>query len=352
MIKKATSHVFTFPFWMIVSKSSLPNLTIVRFVNSSFRIYPPFHCGPANWAPMPAVLSNDIPYLKGRRPRQEMHPPMLVPVPRMRVEKDGKHAIGLYINESNDRDSDELIMNAIRVDRLHEENGLPEDSYMDFIEKFLECLRLESQQWWINRSVDRLIGWQRIECESDEFGTPQNGWYATGKGRSADGTEKIITAGVWDRALQNVASHMETPLYHSLLLDAHISLAHGEFRQTILSMAQACELAKEVTAERLWAIRNGTTYKRGKVMSGYELDQHIDIAFNKSFRVSFKESSPNDWINISNMWHARNSVAHGGEAFFRRVSGGVGVKMNVDEDVSKIMLKSSRRLVLWLEALG
>ncbi|MET0378303.1 MAG: hypothetical protein ABW049_04850, partial [Spongiibacteraceae bacterium] len=117
-------------------------------------------------------------------------------------------------------------------------------------------------------------------------------------------------------------------------------------------MAQACELAKEVAAERLWTTRNSTKYRRGKVMSGYELDQHIDTTFKTSFGASFKDFSANDWSNISNMWHARNSVAHGGEAIFHeKSSGGGGTKVSVDDEVSKLMLKSANKLVLWLNNL-
>jgi len=58
---------------------------------------------------------------------------------------------------------------------------------------FLDRLRLSSRPWWINRSIDPIVGLQRNAFASDKFGQPLEMPYGGCGARTPNGIEKAVT---------------------------------------------------------------------------------------------------------------------------------------------------------------
>jgi hypothetical protein len=95
-------------------------------------------------------------------------------------------------------------MDSMRVDAMPLNSGVsPEPQVHHIVRMFLDNLRVASQQWWITRGIDPLVGWQMNCFEIDSFGTPAEDTIGTAAARTLFGHERLVSDQIWQSALQS-----------------------------------------------------------------------------------------------------------------------------------------------------
>jgi hypothetical protein len=94
------------------------------------------------------------------------------------------------------------------MDSLRLDISVDERSDRDFAEKLavdlLQLLRWKSDQWWIMRSVQPLLGYVRNDFPVDERGIPNTDFNPSPhtRGHTPYGFEQPITQEMWQEVLQ------------------------------------------------------------------------------------------------------------------------------------------------------
>ena len=289
------SFIYTFPFWLIVDSRRPPVTSCIEREGRRFRFYPPFRSAPANWLPMPLVDLATLPFLEGQKPRdlrQDGYLMSLASVPKLGIP--GVQDFGITLDWGPDRGEPMLTppMDSLRVDVIPLADATPPGSNIESVlRSFLSNLRVSSGQWWITRSIDPLVGWQRNFFKCDEYGKPAEDPIASGAARSPSGHERPISELLWNQALAATARGDDPELHDVLMADAYFHAVTSEHRQLVLDAAAACESLKERVIEKLWLQAHGGIYRRGKVLRGYDLPRHLDKDLHqicgRSFRVEY-----------------------------------------------------------------
>jgi hypothetical protein len=198
-----------------------------------------------------------------------------------------------------------------------------------------------------SRSIDPLVGWQRNCFEADLFGTPTERPAGTVNSRTPFGHELPVSDLIWQSALQATAHGLKPNLHEVLIQDAHYHAATGEYRRLVLDAANACENLKERVFETLWVNTNQGAYRRGKVLSGYDLPKHLDMDIKQLCGRSFKQEVPTAYVEVKRLWDARGNVAHGEDAFYREDNR----RIDVSEQNANDLVKGAAACLEWLAAL-
>ena len=145
-------------------------------------------------------------------------------------------------------------MDSLRVDVIPIADATPPETTVDnVLRSFLTHLRVASGQWWITRSIDPLVGWQRNTFKCDEYGKPLERPGAVAAARTPTGNERPISELLWNQALVSTQRGDDPDLHDVLMADAHFHAVTSEHRQFVLDAAAAIENLKERVFERLWS---------------------------------------------------------------------------------------------------
>lgn len=144
------AYLFTLPFPVYVNTDSVFDIQERRINRCSFRVYPFFRSGPANFVPAPAVNPLGIPLPDGRRginaPQDAF--PLLAGLPAMAMEKSASVVLFCGATFEN-RSLRYFPMDSLRIDILGGA-GSPDDA-SKLVHGLLSWLKVETKQWWIGR---------------------------------------------------------------------------------------------------------------------------------------------------------------------------------------------------------
>lgn len=332
-LKSGVSHLFTYPYWIFVDTTiSLP-ITEISLEDNLVRIYPPFRSGKANFLPMPFINPRNIPSIHPITVLIDPRTKDLAVIPRFDRQPDGTFSLTFYSSNDWGTPPIKFPMDSIRVDVL----GDKEDSYLvyDVVEKLLKQLRWRSNQWWIGRSSDVLSGHKRNSFDISEKGEPLSVLQGIVRARTLSDFEKAIDVPIWQSAIADIQNANEAPLYDVLLLDARYFAAANDIRRSLLDSATACELAKNMTFERLNLPKDGT-----------DLIKHISEKLEEKINRSYKTEEPDNFKIIKDLWVARGNIAHGKIEYRYE-----GQPVVIDKERCFKFAEAAENCVRWLEKL-
>jgi hypothetical protein len=200
------------------------------------------------------------------------------------------------------------------------------------------------------RSVQPLLGYVRNDFPVDEQGIPSPLNFIPSphtKGHPGYGFERPITHDMWQTVLELWRAGSTPPETALILLDAYYYAATGEIRRSVIDAATACEQAKDDLFERKWRERKSARFKRGRVLTGYDLPHHVSKDIQKMTGRSYAIDHPQQFAAIESLWDASGNIAHGGALTYR--SGETSVEVTREEATR--FGDAARHCVAWLEAL-
>ena len=341
------SWLFSFPFWLIVDRSSMPQTVETEIKGLKVRIYPPFRSGAANFIPMPFVDPLMIPFKEGTRPDIASNYKIfrLASFPRLQVNEQSKTGVQLLWGEEWENQLNEFPKDSLRLD-MEGSHDLP-DLAQDLVLRLLQLLRVRTGQWWITRSTDALLGYIRNSFPVTESGAPLEPPLGYASARTVSGFEKPIDDAIWKAAITDLANLVDIDESRLMLLDVYYHAAARDFRLALLDAATAAEQAAEVTFERLWCAKTTSKFKRGRVMPGDGLPDYISADMKRFIGRSYSNEHPGNFARIEDLWLARGSVAHGGLAAWTRN----GQRNVVNNEVAANFAVTVRHCIEWLESL-
>ncbi len=193
-----------------------------------------------------------------------------------------------------------------------------------------------------------MIGFLRNQFRITRNGIPLEHPKGRTKGHAVYGDEQAINHDLWESAIRDLECGVEPPLYEELLLDGRYFASISNWRRSVFETASACEQAKEIAFKRFWFKKYpNKKYRRGKILSGYDLPEHLDDRAMQFFNRSYRREYPDGFRTIEDLWNARGDVAHGGEAEYHR-SGQI-IKINREKAVKFVNI--ALHCVRWLEGL-
>jgi hypothetical protein len=330
--------LFTLPFPVYVDTDSVFDIQERRINQCSFRVYPLFRSGPANFVPAPAVNPLGIPLPDGRRginaPQDAF--PLLAGLPAMAMEKSASVILSCGATFEN-KSLRYFPMDSLRVDVLGEA-GSPGDA-AKLVHDLLGWLKVETKQWWIGRELP--MGgrhYLRSVIPITRSGHFQNRPEGMGGFTTMRGDETPLDSTVWYRVLKRLEQGCEPEDYQFLLLDAKYHSAINEPRRAVIDAAVACEQATERTFVSIVECQWGLTFKHGKYFTKYDLTKHINQDMKKLIGCEFSEADPEANAGIDLLWKCRGDLAH-------------GKHRTIQKDQLKQMIHSAEKCIEWLEHL-
>ena len=337
--------LYTFPFWFYIDTRTPLLSCDLEKGGALIRIYPPFRSALANFMPMPEIKPEAIPFLPEARPKNPLPLIHVVTLPTFQPD-GGPGTIALWSDQWGKK-LNIFPMDSMRIDLINSPQG--DFGLQSILHKLLERLRVRSAQWWILRSVDAFLGYERSSFSIKRNGTPIDIGHGIVKARIPFGFEKPIDKNVWRESIFDIGNEIETPPYEMLFFDAYYYLATSDIRSMVISVATGCEQAIETTFARLWEARNrGQEFKRGRVMTGYDLPTHLSRDLNRFLGRSFEQEFPTEFAEIKKLWDVRGRVAHGGKAQFICN----GNLLTLDDFQAEKMLEAVRKCIDWLQQLS
>lgn len=313
MKQSGNSWLSTFPFWLIIDKTNPPKTKTIYLSKKKYIFYPPFRSGNANFIPMPFINIDKIPIKKGST-KPKTDPSMvdkISAIPVLNFQNRTSTINLIRSNEFTDYPKNQFPMDSIRIDFSNDITGGGTQNH-NIIYKFLEHLRVESNQWWITRSSDGLLGYTRNCFPINKKGGPTHYIQGTVSMIAAYGEERPIDSQIWDKSLTNFQNGNNANISQIRILDFLYYLSINDFRNSILNATMALEIEAELTFERLWYKNNSIKFKRGRVMKGDNLPNHISNDIDILIKKSYQKEYPVNFSKINNLWLARGNVAHGG----------------------------------------
>lgn len=330
-MKAGTSYLFTYPFWFFVDSTSLLPVIEITIENSLVRFYSPFRSAPANFISMPFINPQSIPLIHKGRLRIDFKIKDCAAIPLLK--KNGDVSMYWSFLRHWENPPTEFPMDSIRIDII----GNPQDSNdpEQLSTKLMNQLRWRSNQWWIGRSSDVSSGHIRNTFDISTEGEPLSILDGVARGRTVAGFEKAIDASLWQAAIIDIQNEVEVPLYDVLLLDARYFAAAGDIRRSVLDSATACEIAKNITFERLNLKKDGT-----------DLIKHISEKLEEKIGRSYEKEESANYLIIKDLWIARGNIAHGKIEY--RYNGQTVV---IDDKRVGEFASAAKNCVRWLETL-
>lgn len=312
------------------------------------RFYPPFRSAEANELPMPHIVPTQVP-LPERPTRIFADDPKLfrmAGVPLLGSDDNGQTRIVVALGPAWTERPAPFPMDSIRVDIEGTFDSTPE--YPQFlIDQFLGVLRHCTRQWWLGHSIHGLVGYVRGGFGVDSSGNPltePDGFAGT---RTVYGFEQPLTGKMWQDAIARMSDDYEPPEEDVLLLDAYYHLATGDLRRCVIDAATASEQAKDRAFESIWRRRSKEVYKRGRLITGYEIPQHVSADMQRAVGRSFEIDHPDSFEWLEHLWDARGSIAHGGRLHFRSS----GAEIRVNGANARSMVRAAEVCLAWLAQL-
>lgn len=347
--EQVATYVFSFPFWLYVDTDKAPSAELVEFEGGQLRFYSPFRSAPANQTILPAP---DLTQL--RQSDGSLVAPFtptvgsLAAVPNMKTANAPGGGITLVWSPQWKDPPRVFPMDSLQVDLVKAPlGGLP---LQQILSEFLSLLRFHTRQWWMGHAMSPGIhGYLRCLVPRQADGSLSvEELQPHAAARKLRGVEKPIDVTLWQRTLQDLLGRCEAPFTSLLLLDAYYHLAGGDMRRFVMDASGAAEAAKESAFERLWSSHGrGSRYRRGKVLSGYDLPEHLDKALRKHVGRSYREEHPSHFAALQDLWSLRGDITHGKAPILRRSSGVI----RIDDTMARPLFESAEHVVDWLNCL-
>lgn len=348
-IKGGQALLYSFPFWILCEKTNEFCVEEIEIHGTLIRVYPPFRSGKPNFTPMPPIAPNAIPFCKGQAPNIDPNFKLINISVLPGLRNRGKPSyLKLVWGEEWDDIPEVMPMDSLRIDILNQGDETKNKLASEYVSRLLSRLRNESNQWWIDRSVASILGNLRASFKISNEGAALEVPYGHSSGRSPFGFERLITNELWNKSIFFAKESQEHHEEDVLVLDAYFLTATGDLRRAILDAATAAEMGKDRAFERIWKKKNkGKKFRRGKILSGYELPIHLNYDLEKLAGVSFAKTHPKDAILIERLWKLRGKVAHGLPLTFSSAKGTV----KLEDEAMAEMISAVRILNTWLVSL-
>ncbi len=347
-VTTGTSFLFSFPFWIFVNRDSSLSIQKFHFSGANIRIYPPFRSGQANFIPMPYIDPHAIPFRAGEEIEFAPDFRILSVTTIPGLDSEGRPTAFAVWESDWQCPPRAFPMDSLRLDVYAGSNAARVS--MEVRNQLMSLLRWRSRQWWINRSVDALLGQLRNTFPVTPRGRPLDQPEGESQFRTFHGDEQIIDEHLWLQVINDIRNGIQVPAEEMLLLDAKFYMNSGDVRRAVLDAAGACEIAKDEAFERLWPkYGTGKQYRRGRVTQakGYDLDRHISSGMKEYAGRSYADEQPTMFKAIEDLWNARGNIAHGHENVFYRN----GKRYVVNQEVALKFAIAVEDCVHWLQAL-
>lgn len=340
--------VYGFPFWIYIDRKDPPKEVVLQSNIGDIRVYPPFRSSPGNFNPFPKIDITKIPGIKYRIEGGVPLPPSPVIVRSLGLGQNASQNIHVVADESYDHlPQDNFPMDSLRLDYLGEEPYA--EARAQYVRNLLNIIRWKTNQWWINRSMESLTGFYSGQSfQIDRDGKPQGapGTIFDLSGAGILGVEIPLNSTLWTESIEASAYDFSVPDYESLFLDAAHYLAIGDLHLAVLNLMAACEQAKNRTYTRLWSERYpNIPYNRDDVQGNWDVRKHLDSKLKRYFGASYKDSYPEEWPLICDLWDARGNVAHGAACTY----GDPPIKVDIIK--TRDFFFATRRCIDWLLSL-
>lgn len=345
------SLLYSFPYWILVDTTSLPAIKEIAVSGLRIRFYPFFRSGVANFVPMPPINLNRIPFLPGIRVNfsPDFTLPTMAAIPELELGATGTASVQLVWGPEWTESPRIFPMDSLRIDVFGTDQDKAEDIGSEVVSRFVQLLRCRSRQWWIEHVA--YTGNLRGRLLVLENGLPAGELpKIRGRGCTICGDEKAVDDAMWQLTINEVEMGAIAPLYDLLMLDARYFAITSDIRRSVLDAAVACEQARDVHFERLWCTKTGgSPYKRGRVISGNNLPDHLsrDLLKLTNNTRSYEKEYPPEFATIKNLWDSRGNVAHGKPAQYIEA----GKSHVIDGSKAVEFSKTAEHCARWLESL-
>jgi hypothetical protein len=342
MTAEGRAFLFSFPFWLTMDRDSLPEVIEQEYGDAKITIYPPFRSAANNFVGMPDIKAKAIPFKKevSMNISDDFKPLTLAAHPSLPAS--GKESSVVFVWGQSDQDAKvDMPMDSLRLDVV----GDAQQGHL-FLEQFLVRLRVMSRQWWIGRSIAGIFGYTRNEFSIGPFGVPKELPIGAVRFTVVGTDQQKIDADLWSKAI--AAAINNDPVNDSVLmnLDAKYYLSLGDLSACIMNLANACENAKDLMVEAAWRAKNpGAKFKRGKVLTGYDLPDHITDTLGPLTSRDLAKERPGVFQRIEDIWDARGSVAHGAKPSFRRE----GQLHVITPEIAHELIQAGDEFLRWID---
>ncbi|HEX8546520.1 MAG TPA: hypothetical protein VF691_06120 [Cytophagaceae bacterium] len=322
------SYIYGFPFLIYLGKFDMPKTKTFKYQNKTIRLYPPF-------------LGKQY-----QQSNASQFDPATIPFNSVSKKINNIR----FLKNQVDTFNQEIVnvSNCLRVDVLN--IGKNEDQHKlveTLISQILSHIRTECNQWEIG-SKEFFGGFYIGHFESNERGD-QNSEIIYCLPFHTHPRGDILTEAIWSNIVQKIQLNEEPNIVKTLILDSYNFLVNKYYPRMVLSLTWAIEIYRDQIIEIIWTNMGKTEgFKRGKILTGNNLTDHIDFNLKNLCGESFKETNENDFKVISNLWQIRNNVAHGKSPFYFENKD----KIEVSEGNAIIFYESTQACINWLFSLS
>jgi hypothetical protein len=351
------AFIFALNSWIYTSPTSPPQAKDVQEGDYSYRIYQPTSNDPllaltANTLAQTATIPFSTVHGSSSQTLQVARPTIvypLIPFP----PNFGKMQLVFPAPDGAFSPSPDVYLpsNLLRIDVYGgDDESLPSKA-QSIKAELMRVIRWRTQQWWVTRDSASLSKPGSLGYKIDALGEQISAIPRLGMSmgaRTFSGNEKFLDAALWEQSVADAFSHVETPAHWTQLLDAQYFLAIDDLAQAGLLAASGCDILKERVFEAVWQRRHPRrTYsktQRNRMISGWQMPEHIDTGLATLLGRSYKTEHPQEWDGVSQLWELRNHVAHGDVPSF-----GSPPSIATDSDIVRFV-NAARHLLKWLEA--
>jgi hypothetical protein len=341
-------YIFTFPYWLYTSSSKPPDDVVFQYKDITYKVYKPFRSSPANFSGLPSPKISSIPDIKfkfGEHIHQFNNLNTCSVIPNIDRDAEGKFKLSVAHKPLWDTKIEPFPMDSLRIDvnfgktETISENGL---FASNLFTEIIDWTRIITKQWWIGKApnTDNLRMILPLDKNGSVIDTPR----ANLKGRTFTGIEKAIDRYNWQIIMKSVKSEEEKPYYELLFLDAHYFFSSGDLRNSILSFSFCLENLLELVFKKIWIKNEEKKFKKGRVMSGNNILNHLTVDFERLGEERYDKVDPDNYNLINELWNYRGEIAHG-KVDIKSFS---NKNLNVSSEEVKEILGAVKKCKNWL----
>lgn len=232
-------------------------------------------------------------------------------------------------------------------DKASNEWSEAENEGLKIINDFLILLRWRSKQSWIGRVVP-LSNYQQLTVNSfsggniwmDAVVNPNEIPYAYELEKN-----KLVTSDIWNQIGEDLENAIQPPLEDQLLLDAMYFRVLNDRVKAVLMAAIASEVAIRRCISQLGGRKDGIySYLVDKAPS-IKIVDYISEIMQVLNGHNFKKEQPDTFKKITDLFTARNKIAHHGEIGVSEPAKNTNIR-----DVAGL-IAASDSLIQWLHSL-
>ena len=299
---KRISIILTTPNLLFYQHDGKIQVENLMYKDHDISIYPPFSTQLPGYFPYPKLQVNRIPNFKGK---VKIIEPIVLPIFNEQGEFDGLSG-SLNIKPKGKIQ----IANAYRIDMVSANNEIARGTAEKILNIILKTIKSITRQWWIGGLFGSNFNYYTFE--SDQYGNLLSNSFKS----HSNSFMNVSSIGIramksidWIQAINKLRNQKQIPLFISLWFDSINLMASRDLYDAMLTLAIAAESAKETFFKTIYP--SGMSYKRGRILEGWELPYHLDESLKKVKGVSYRELHQDKWDDINDLWDFRGKLAHG-----------------------------------------